>query len=272
MGALGDELNLFFIRTDAWQVAILLGVAMLVVWGLGLALGGRLRAHGVENASSPTEQASLALLGLLLAFTFGMSISKHDTRREAAVHDSNSIGDFYTCVRLLKEPARGRLSDKVREYTALRLSLTRPIRTETEMQQGLSKVEALQSDMTDLVSQAINEGTPIAVPLTQTLNGLTSSHASRVAAVRDRLPASIVILLFIAALACAFLLGREQSIEGHIEVSATLALIAIVAAAVWVTLDLNQPYRGMIRVSEEPMQRLYASMGPAPSAAPSPSH
>jgi hypothetical protein len=31
---------------------------------------------------------------------------------------------------------------------------------------------------------------------------------------------------------------------------------------VWVTLDLNQPYRGIIRISQLPMQRLYATMTP----------
>jgi hypothetical protein len=30
---------------------------------------------------------------------------------------------------------------------------------------------------------------------------------------------------------------------------------------VWVTLDLNQPERGFIRVSQEPLQRLLSGMG-----------
>jgi hypothetical protein len=34
----------------------------------------------------------------------------------------------------------------------------------------------------------------------------------------------------------------------------------LVSFAVYVTLDLNQPERGLIRVSQEPIQRLLSSM------------
>ncbi len=78
-----------------------------------------------ETAPSKFDDASLALLGLLLAFTFGVSISKHDQRRLAVVADSNAIGDFYTCASLIKEPTRTKLQTVIREYAELRLSLGR---------------------------------------------------------------------------------------------------------------------------------------------------
>ena len=47
---------------------------------------------------------------MLLAFSFSMSLVKHEQRRQMVVTDSNAIGDFYTCVSLLKEPQREKLS------------------------------------------------------------------------------------------------------------------------------------------------------------------
>ena len=39
-----------------------------------------------------------------------------------------------------------------------------------------------------------------------------------------------------------------------------LWLILLVSAVVYITLDLNQPRRGFIQVSQAPMERLIASM------------
>ena len=52
--------------------------------------------------------------------------------------------------------------------------------------------------MTDLVSRAVNAGTPVTVPLVNTLNEVSSNQALRISAVRDRLPWSIVVLLLLA--------------------------------------------------------------------------
>jgi hypothetical protein len=59
-----------------------------------------------EDLRIQFTDASMALLGLLLAFTFSLSLARHDQRRLAAIADGNSIGDFYTCATLLKEPGR----------------------------------------------------------------------------------------------------------------------------------------------------------------------
>ena len=81
---------------------------MLAAWRIGWRMGRALRGReGVKP--SKFDDASMALLGLLLAFSFGMSIAKHDQRRLAVVADANAIGDFYTCASLLKEPTRTRL-------------------------------------------------------------------------------------------------------------------------------------------------------------------
>jgi hypothetical protein len=86
---------------DIRIVALILVVAMLAAWSVGKRLGDRLLHKGTKP--SKFDDASMALLGLLLAFSFGMSIAKHDQRRLAVVADSNTIGDFYTCASLLKE-------------------------------------------------------------------------------------------------------------------------------------------------------------------------
>src|SRR5437660_608289 len=103
------RLHHFVLASDAFVVApggigTLLAAAMGASWALGWWRG---RASGKEEREAPAskfQDAILAVLGLLLAFTFSMSLGKHEQRRQMVVADSNAIGDFYTSVSLLKEP------------------------------------------------------------------------------------------------------------------------------------------------------------------------
>jgi hypothetical protein len=242
--------------------AVLLGILMAASWGVGWRAGRVRRARGGQPPEGKLDDAALALLGLLLAFTFSMALNKHDRRREAVVTDSNAIGDFYTCASLIPDPVRTRLQGVIRDYTRLRLALgTNPSPSPANIRDALVNFDAMHGRMTELVREALAGSTPIAVPLTNTLNAVTSSQAARLAALRDRIPESTVILLAVAAALTAGLVGRQQGSAPQASLAGTAAFIAIVALTVWVTLDLNHPSRGLIRVSQEPMQRLLDSMG-----------
>lgn len=244
---------------DISVTALVLALGMLVTSGLGV-INGRRLAKEERDKSSEFTNASMALLGLLLAFSFGMSISKHDQRRLALVADSNAVGDFYTCATLLQEPARTALQAVIKQYLQLRLSLTRGEVSKDKLEASLVEFDKLHARMTNLVGEALNKGTPIAVPLTNTLNAVTSNQAARLAAYRDRLPPSVIGLLFASAILTAFLVGRDQGLSNTWDFAGTLCFIVIVSLAVYVTLDLNLPEGGWIRLSQEPIERLLSTM------------
>ena len=231
----------------------------LAAWAGGVQAGARLRAQGT-GAASKFDDASMALLSLLLGFTFAMSMNWHNDRRLAAIADANSIGDFYTCASLLSEPNRSKLQSLIRDYAQYRLDMALSPPTVEEFNRSLDKFDDMHGEMTEIVRSELDKGTPIAVPLTNTLNALTSNNASRLAAVRTRLPDSIILLLFIATGAAIFLVGREQGFSGHSERVGTVIFTVLVGVAVYVILDLNRPDIGYIRVSQEPFQRLIQTM------------
>jgi hypothetical protein len=247
---------------DSRFVCAVLAALMLAAWRIGCRIGKHIRNLEGEWAGSKFDDASVAVLGLLLAFTFSTSIGKFDQRRLMLVADSNAIGDFYTCASLLKEPARTKLQAVIRDYAKMRLNLARQRLDRKAFDDSLVQFQSMHGQMVDLVSQAVTDGTPIAVSLTNTLNGVTSNHAARLSAIRDRLPESIVILLFTAAIVSTLLIGREQGGTAKPDVIGTLCFILLVTCAVYVTLDLNQPERGLIRINQEPMERLLLSMTP----------
>lgn len=260
----------FSITYEAWIQSLVLALAMLVTWIAGWWIGRRVSSDQSEPAAakadpggSKFDSANMALLGLLLAFTFSMSLSRHEKRMMMVVADSNAIGDFYTCASLLKEPVRTNLQTVIRQYGELHMQMARQRFDRFAWENALRRNQLLHAGMTKLVSQAISDGTPIAVPLTSTLNEVTSKFAARLAAVEDRVPGSVVLMLFAFAVMTTTLDGLEQGTRGvssPMEAVGMLSFILLVTLAVYVTLDLNQPERGLITVSQASIERLLSSM------------
>jgi hypothetical protein len=96
------------------------------------------------------------------------------------VADSNAIGDFYTCAKLLKDSSdRSKLLDTIRAYGRLRLEMDRGCVPQDELDGALQKCFDLQDGMTVHVAAVLKEGMPIAVPLTNTLtNGPSTSRGA----------------------------------------------------------------------------------------------
>src|SRR5262249_47572030 len=148
----------------------------------------------------------------------------------------------------------------IRRYVEHRLALARSSSDE-ELQEKLDEVQEMHARMQSLVRKAVNEGTPVMVPLVNTLNAVTSNHAARLAAVHDPVPGSIVLLLFLGSVLALVMLGRQQGVSAEWRPGATVAFTALVCMVVWATLDLNQPQRGLITVSQEPLEQLLKGMG-----------
>jgi hypothetical protein len=234
--------------------------AMLAGWGIGWQRGRRAKPDLVEDPGIRFTDASLALLGLLLAFTFSLSLSRHDQRRAAVIAESNAIGDFNTCASLLKEPHRSRLQGLIKDYTQFKLDAVRHLASEEDLQQKLESMSKMQNRMTAIVAEAVKDAGPIAIPLTDTLNNVTSTQASRLFAYRERLPWSIVLLLLVAAVVPSFLMGLQQAKSSTPHLSGTVCFLLSVTFVIFVIFDLNDPGQGTIRTSQEPFERLLKSM------------
>ncbi|MGH7179609.1 MAG: hypothetical protein ACREJC_19700 [Tepidisphaeraceae bacterium] len=247
-------------NVDAVQIAAALATMMILAWTAGWFRGRWTVLNQLEPADTKADDASLALMGLLLAFTFSMALNKHDHRRAMLVADCNAIGDFSTCASMIDEPQQSQLRDLLRDYVQQRVDLARQGPHPGGLEEHLRFMASSHARMTQAVREAISRNPPVAVPLVNTLNGLTSSHTALLASVRDRLPISVLGLLVLATVAAAGLLGRQQGASPRSRPAHTVCFIALVSFALYITLDLNQPTRGLIRLNAEPLERLLDSM------------
>jgi hypothetical protein len=99
------------------------------------------------------------------------------------------------------------------------------------------------------------------VVLAQNLNETTTAFENSLSALGDHVPESVFLVLVAASLLGAFALGRGQAFDGPRHVVSSLSFVTMVALVVFVTLDLEQPRRGLVVVSQASLERLFDSLG-----------
>jgi len=115
------------ISSSQWIVFLVLVIFLVglseLAWRLGLA---RSRKKSEEEKDSGTvRSAVLALLGLLLGFSFAISGARYEARRELLVEEANSIGTTARRAELLPQPHASNVVRFLREYVPLRIEAHR---------------------------------------------------------------------------------------------------------------------------------------------------
>jgi hypothetical protein len=77
-----------------------------------------------------------------------------------------------------------------------------------DLERTLGQIQQTQEEMVGFVSEVVDGGTLIAVPLTNTLNEVISMSSSRIAAIENRLHPAVDLVLFMAGLFTMMLVGR----------------------------------------------------------------
>ena len=242
---------------NEWLIFIISSAIFFLATEVAFRVGciGRSSADESTKSQAATfEGAILGLLGLLLAFTISMSLSRIEMRKQMVVEESNAIGTTYLRAQLLPEPEKTEISRLLRQYVDVRLEGTRT----GNLQDATTKSEELHGR---LWLQAVAEGKKLPQPFPtglfiQSLNEVIDVHSKRLRALLDHVPESILLLLFTVAIFGMGAIGYGCGLSnGHFIIS-RLAMAVLVAMVLLAIIDLDQPGRGLIRVSQQSMMSL----------------
>lgn len=255
----GGDLD-YFVNLDAWLSALIFAGLMVVGWAVGVKM--RMFGGVSESGSTRIEDGALALFGLLLAFCFSGAAGRYEARKELLRDDVIAISDFADTSSLLAEPEREQLSREIQHYIQQRIRFG-GIRLDAPEMPGLIKDgQDSQARMRAIIRGIIaqNKTPTLHTPLVNTFNDLTSAHDKRLYGVRDHVNENIVLMLVMLGVFTTLTMGRLQDPNGRHNLLRISAYIGLVAMVFYVTVDLEQPRRGLIVVSQEPMRELSASL------------
>jgi hypothetical protein len=248
-----------------WQVLAGSVVAFLLAAELGRWIGGRVRNRSREETNpelGTTIGGLLGLLGLLLAFTFGMAGARFDTRKSFVVEEANAIGTAWLRTDLVPEPQRTEARRLLRAYVQARLDVA----TTAGRDAAIARSERLQEGLWRAAADAARAApTPPVALFVASVNEVIDMHGRRLnAAMRNPIPPTILATLYAVAVLVLAALGYARGLTDDRSRAATVVLALVLAVVIALIVDLDRPYEGLLTVSQQAMTDVQRSMGPGP--------
>jgi hypothetical protein len=244
-----------------WITASMIAALLIGACELGYRVARR--RSGAEKADEGhVLSAMLALLGLLVGFTFSISVSRHELRRTLVVDEANAIGTEYLRSQLLPAPYRTRLADMLRRYTDARLALAAAGEDAAGIARANAVADSLQQEMwaTTVEVEPLVQPPALSSLIAGGMNAVIDVAASRRAALEARLPTIAFISLILYSAVAAIMLGFVSGSGRHRSRFGAIVLLLLLSLSLGLILDLDRPGRGGINVSHQPLIYLRASM------------
>lgn len=239
--------------------AVFLLISLVVMW-LGVVLGSRLRERRLKAIEDELkiitvlEGALLTLFGLLIGFTFSMAVSRYDLRKELVVQEANAVGKTWLRTALLGEPTRSVEQALLRQYLSARMEYVTAGSDWERVNESLKHASELQARSWGLASNYATDHRDVTTSLfLSSLNESIDLAEERLAAEQNRIPGEAWWMLLFVGLAAMIMVGLDVR-----PTSRTLQLVLplVLAAALFLTMDLDSPRYGLIKIDQPSFDRL----------------
>jgi len=237
---------------------------------IGYRIGRRLKAGADDAMRSEIytlQAATLALLALLLGFSFSLGASAYENRRRVILNEASVIAKAHKRADLLPEPTRSEVRALLLQYIDTRLDLFyQGAFREHVVRAKLRESQRLQHEIWEravTVAKQEPQSMPVGLAI-EALSDMGDLNTQRVAALGQVMPPAMMIALALAAtvamgwVGCGIGLGRRRNVAMPVVLSILFGfLIAIV-------IDLDQPRHGIIRASQRALTNLQETLRQVP--------
>lgn len=242
-----------------WLVLVLGFAGMSGAAFLGIKLRARVRTDPDDDATEGyLLSASLALLGLLVGFTFSMALNRYEMRRQLVVTEANAIGTTWLRAGLVEGPQGEGLRASLRQYGDKRLRLPKA-RDVTAAEAADAAVQAKVWE--DLRAALPTMSQPLGATLMTATNEMFDAASSRRAEREARIPGLVLYVLVFSAMITAAIVGYVLGgRSGRRHWMVTALLFAMLSVAITLIFDLDRPWSGLIEVPQSPMEYAVGGM------------
>lgn len=253
----------------ALKSLLFVGVPLLILIGmvgaqlLGRWIGQRRAARAEDvgaEGSAAVEAALLALLGLLVAFSFSGAEGRLQARRALIVEEANAIGTAYLRVDLLPDGERPAVKALFRRYVDARIAYYRQLLDTQAARMHKARAQDLQQQLWTAMlagaSRAAGErATLLVVP---SLNSMIDVTSARDAALWMHIPLPVFVLLAVLSAICALFVGMGMAAARRVSLLHVFAFAGTLALTAYVILNIEFPRLGFVRF--EPLDALLADV------------
>ena len=236
-------------------VVLALVAGVVATHEIGFWLGSLTRSadESFDQQVALVRTLTAALVAFLIGFAFSGAASRFIDRLDIIVKEANALGTAYLRADTIAEPQRGELKAAIREYTADRVTmLSRDGRDQIEPL--LAKVSGLHERMWRSATTATQDNAPLMAVVLPPINEVIDLHSMHLATARRHLPIPIMAVLLGTAAISFGIIGFGNGRIGRRFSSLDAVYGFVLAAALWMTIDMDYPGGGIIRVSTSTIQ------------------
>jgi len=248
-------------------VALLL-LGMVATVEVGLRIGQRYGERTWSNAMdihTTLSGATLALLGLMLAFTFDMSATRYDARRSLIVTQASVIEAVRSNLDFLAPQPRAQAMKLLHFYTGKQIAFLAVGHDSARENRAVAQAHALHDELWRIATNETNytssdpelRGTQYQ-ELTEALIELNQVARQREAARERRVPEAVLLLLFALAVGSGGVLAYMSGASGHPDRLPTYAVMLMVCLVIYIIIDFDRPRRGLMHLDPAPLQQQLA--------------
>jgi hypothetical protein len=244
-------------------------VVLLSIEG-GYRLGQFRRRRSEDEKEAPVGAivgATLAFLGFILAFTFGLAASRFDAKRQIVVEEANAIGTTYLRAGLLPDDRGVKIRKLLGEYVDARLDVVQT----GDAERVLRRSDDLHRELWK-AAEALGQKYPgsIVVGLfIQSLNETIDVHSKRVlVAFQNRLPGALWATLYLITMLTMAGVGYHEGLSRSRRSIAIVVLVLTFSAIITLVADLDRPQEGLLTVSQRAMTDVRKMMNDTPESKP----
>jgi hypothetical protein len=222
----------------------------------GFRIGRRLGKHTLEDTKSRTSNVAssiLGVLGLLLGFTMSMAVTRFEARKQLVLEEANAIGTAYLRTQMLPAAEGKEIADLLRAYVDVRVPREHTIDLDQQITVLRRQSASLQGAFWQRAVAYAQKEPVRALLLLQSLNQVIDVDAARWMAFQNHVPQSVIYVIAVVGLLASLAEGYTFGLGGVRQLFSISALSVAITLVLTITIDLDRPREGFIRVSQQPL-------------------
>jgi hypothetical protein len=254
-----------FHQIPLWLDFVVFLAVLLVALEVGFRIG-LVRQNAWKDDEEAGGRISLtsmfAVLGLMLAFTFGAAITRHEARKKAVIAEANALGTAFLHAGLAAEPGRAELRTALLDYARTRTTDRSRRMTVERLERLFQQSHDAKAQLWPATERVVKDSAsgPLDAALVGAVIDVMDCDTARVAAILDSLPPIVVTLLLLIAAATVAVAGFNAGLSGRISRWRTTLLILVLASIMLIILDFDRPAAGFIRVNVDSIGAVVSQM------------
>ncbi|HSH09418.1 MAG TPA: hypothetical protein VK995_03465 [Oceanipulchritudo sp.] len=246
----------FLDYSSVWLIYLSTLVILLIGNEAGYRIGKWRLLQLAEGEKAPTTAIMGSILGLLafmLAFSFGMSSSRFDSRRQLVLDEASAILRCDQRAQMLPESAREKCHQLLAEYVSLRTDQLL-MKDFDVLRKAFERSEEIQNELWAEAIALSSEPNALLNSFILSLTELSDLQLKRVrAALWNRIPVTIIATLYTVAFLALMAMGYNAALAGSRAIIPSFILIMAFAVIIVLIVDLERPRQQLFKVSQEPM-------------------